>query len=99
MLDAAYVREHLAEVDARLRARGMDPSAELNDLAALDSERRRLIPLVENLKRDQNAAGDAVARAKKEGRDPSEIFVANKARSKSRRTRWSSRPSSGGATP
>jgi seryl-tRNA synthetase len=80
MLDAAYVREHLPEVDARLRTRGIDPSRELADLASLDAERRRLIPLVENLKRDQNAAGEAVARAKKEGRDPSEIFAANKAR-------------------
>ncbi len=39
-----------------------------------------LIPLVENLKRDQNSAGEAVAKAKKEGRDPAEMFVASKAR-------------------
>jgi seryl-tRNA synthetase len=80
MLDAAFVRDHLADVDARLRARGMDPSRELSELASLDAERRRLIPLVETLKREQNAAGEAVARAKKAGQDASEIFAANKAR-------------------
>jgi seryl-tRNA synthetase len=80
MLDAAFVRDHLAEVEARLRARGMDPSRELSEIASLDAERRRLIPLVETLKREQNAAGEAVARAKKAGQDASEIFAANKAR-------------------
>jgi seryl-tRNA synthetase len=58
----------------------MDPSRELSELASLDAERRRLIPLVETLKREQNAAGEAVARAKKAGQDASEIFAANKVR-------------------
>jgi seryl-tRNA synthetase len=80
MLDAAFVRDHLADVEARLRARGMDPSRELSELASLDAERRRLIPLVETLKREQNTAGEAVARAKKAGQDASAIFAANKAR-------------------
>jgi seryl-tRNA synthetase len=52
----------------------------LSELASLDAERRRLIPLVETLKREQNAAGEAVARAKKAGQDASEIFAANKVR-------------------
>ena len=80
MLDAVFVRDNLSEVEARLRARGMDPSKELAEFSTLEAERRRLIPLVETLKRDQNAAGEAVARAKKEGRDPSDVFAANKAR-------------------
>ena len=67
-------------IEARLRARGLDPSNELAELATAEAERRRLIPLVENLKRDQNAAGEAVARAKKAGEDPSAVFAANKAR-------------------
>jgi seryl-tRNA synthetase len=80
MLDPAYVRDHLQDVEARLRSRGMDPAKELAELTALEAERRRLIPAVENLKRDQNAAGEAVARAKKAGEDPSAIFAENKAR-------------------
>jgi seryl-tRNA synthetase len=80
VIDPVLVRERPADVDARLRARGVDPSADLTELTALEAERRRLIPLVENLKREQNEAGEAVARAKKEGRDPSGIFAENKAR-------------------
>jgi seryl-tRNA synthetase len=80
MLDPAYVREHLGDVEARLRSRGLDPAKELVELAALEADRRRLIPAVEGLKREQNAAGEAVARAKKEGKDPSGIFAENKAR-------------------
>jgi len=80
MLDPVFVRDHLSEVESRLRQRGMDPARELGELANLDAERRRLIPLVENLKRDQNAAGEEVARAKKAGQDPSAIFAASKAR-------------------
>ncbi len=48
--------------------------------AKLEAERRRLIPEVESLKAAQNAAGAEVARAKREGRDPSGIFAENKAR-------------------
>jgi seryl-tRNA synthetase len=67
-------------VDARLRQRGLDPTAELAELATLEAERRRLIPGVEALKRDQNTAGEAVAKAKRAGQDPSAIFAENKAR-------------------
>ncbi len=80
MLDPAVLRDRLDDVAARLATRGGDLSRELADLAALDAERRRLLPVVETLKRDQNAAGEAVARAKREGRDVSEILAANKAR-------------------
>ena len=80
MIDPLLVRERPADVEARLRSRGMDPSADLAELTGLEAERRRLIPLVENLKREQNAAGEQVAQAKREGRDPSGIFAENKAR-------------------
>ena len=58
----------------------MDPEAVLGPFGALDSKRRELIPTVEGLKREQNAAGEEVARAKREGRDPSAVFAENKAR-------------------
>jgi seryl-tRNA synthetase len=80
MLDPAEIRDRLDVVGARLQTRGGDLSAEIADLAALDAERRRLLPLVENLKRDQNTAGEAVARAKREGRDAADVLAANKAR-------------------
>ena len=56
------------------------PDAELEQIATLETRRRRLIPEVEGLKREQNAAGDEVARAKRQGQDASGIFAANKAR-------------------
>jgi seryl-tRNA synthetase len=80
MLDPAYVRDHLEAVRTGLRNRGLQPDAELEQIATVESQRRRLIPELEGLKREQNAAGDEVARAKRQGQDASPIFAANKAR-------------------
>ena len=80
MLDPNFVREHPEEVRAGLRKRGLDPDKELEALAVLEARRRRLIPEIEGLKREQNAAGDEVARAKRQGKDASAIFDANRAR-------------------
>jgi seryl-tRNA synthetase len=80
MLDATFVRDHMEEVRTGLRNRGLEPDADLEQIATLESRRRRLIPEVEGLKRDQNASGDEVARAKRQGKDASDIFAANKAR-------------------
>jgi seryl-tRNA synthetase len=80
MLDPAYVREHLDEVRAALRNRGIQADADLEQLATLEARRRRLIPEIEGLKREQNAAGDEVARAKRQGQDASHLFEASKRR-------------------
>jgi seryl-tRNA synthetase len=81
MLDPAYVRDHMDEVRTGFKNRGLEADAELEQLATLEARRRRLIPELEGLKREQNAAGDEVARAKRQGLDASPIFAANKARS------------------
>src|SRR6187402_3524391 len=81
MLDPAYVRDHQEEVKRGLQSRGMNADTELEQLATLENRRRRLIPELEGLKRDQNAAGDEVARAKRQGKDASAIFDANRLRS------------------
>jgi seryl-tRNA synthetase len=80
MLDPAYVRDHGDEVRTGLRNRGLDPDVVLLPFAELDSRRKALIPEVEGLKREQNASGEEVARAKREGRDVSDVFAANKVR-------------------
>jgi seryl-tRNA synthetase len=80
MLDPTLVREHLEAVRAGLRNRGLDPDRALEELTALESSRRRLIGEFEALKREQNASGEEIARAKREGRDTSEIQERNKAR-------------------
>src|SRR6185436_421195 len=80
MLDPALVRDHMDDVRRGLRNRGLNLDAELEQLATLEARRRRLIPEIEGLKREQNAAGDEVARAKRQGKDASGTFAANKAR-------------------
>jgi seryl-tRNA synthetase len=69
MVDPALLRDNMAAVRAALSDRGVDLNTELDALSALDAERRRLIPQIEGLKREQNAAGEEAGRAKREGRD------------------------------
>jgi seryl-tRNA synthetase len=80
MIDPALAREHMDEVRAAYRNRGLDADADLEQLATLETRRRRLIPEIEGLKREQNAAGDEVARAKRQGHDATPLFAASKAR-------------------
>jgi seryl-tRNA synthetase len=80
MLDPAFVRDHQEDVKRGLQSRGMNADGELESLATLENRRRRLIPELEGLKRDQNTAGDEIARAKRQGKDASAIFEANRQR-------------------
>jgi seryl-tRNA synthetase len=80
MLDPAFLRDNLEAVRDGLQRRGTDLSGELEDLATLETQRRRLLPEIEGLKREQNAAGDEVARAKRQGLDASKIQEASRAR-------------------
>jgi len=80
MVDPGLLREQMDVLRAALSRRGLKADAELEQLATLEARRRRLIPELEGLKREQNAAGDEVARAKRQGLDASSIFAANKAR-------------------
>jgi seryl-tRNA synthetase len=80
MLDPALLREGIASIREGLRKRGADMNAELEALAALESRRRRLLPELEGLKREQNAAGDELARVKRQGQDVTKIQDANRAR-------------------
>jgi len=80
MLDPTQVRDRFDEVRARLGARGAGLDPVLDTLAGLDRERRRIIPLVETIKRDRNQAGERIARLKREGGDAAPLLEANKAR-------------------
>ena len=81
MLDPNFVREHPETVGAGLRNRGLEADRELEALAVLEARRRRLIPEMEGLKREQNTAGDEIARTKRQGKDASGIFEVNRTRS------------------
>jgi seryl-tRNA synthetase len=80
MLDPALVRQHMEDVRAGLRNRGLDPDKALEEIATLDILRRRSIKELEGLKREQNTAGDMVAQAKRQGKDTAAIQEAGRAR-------------------
>jgi seryl-tRNA synthetase len=80
MIDPAFLRDNLEAVRAALCNRGMDLTRELEELAALESRRRRLLPELEGLKREQNTSGDEVAKAKRQGLDTAKIQEANRQR-------------------
>ena len=83
MLDPAFVRDHIEEVRTGLKNRGLgvdDVNKLLEEIATLETARRRLIPEIEGLKRLQNTSGDEVARAKRQGKDTTDIQEANRSR-------------------
>jgi seryl-tRNA synthetase len=80
MLDPTYIRDNIEAVRHGLRARGLDPDKALEELATLESARRRLIPELEGLKRQQNTSGDEIARARRLGKDTAAVQDANRAR-------------------
>jgi seryl-tRNA synthetase len=80
VIDPALFRDNLEAVRTGLTNRGVDMTRELEELAALESRRRRLLPELEGLKRDQNTAADEVARAKRQGQDTTKIQEANRQR-------------------
>src|SRR4029450_10883140 len=80
MLDPTVVRDRLEEVRTGLRRRGLDPDKALGDIAALETVRRRPIPEVEGLRRQQSTAGDEIAKAKRQGHDTTAIQEAGRAR-------------------
>ncbi len=80
MLDPIYVRDNFDAVRVGLESRGLDAGKALEKISTLESERRRLIPELEGLKREQNASGEEIARAKRMGLDTATVQEANRAR-------------------
>ena len=80
MLDPALLRDHLDTVRTGLQNRGLNLGAELDELVILENRRRRLLPEVEGLKREQNTSGDEVARARRQGLDTVKIQEASRQR-------------------
>src|SRR5216684_86230 len=83
MLDPGYIRDQIEEVRAGLLHRGLEPGRVqkvLEEIATLESARRRLIPEIEGLKREQNTSGDEIARAKRMGLDTAPVQDANRTR-------------------
>jgi len=80
MLDPAFVRDHIEEVRAGLRSRGLDVDKTLEDVATFETARRRLIPEIEGLKRQQNTSGDEIARARRQGKEKEAVGLQESAK-------------------
>ena len=78
MLDLAFVRDHLSLVEEKLRQRGMDPAAVLQDFPALDLERRAAIRESEELKARRNQLSEQVAALKKQKQDATALIEETK---------------------
>jgi seryl-tRNA synthetase len=80
VLDPALLRDGFDAVQTALRNRGVNLDTELQELANLEAERRRLLLEVEGLKREQNAAAEEVGKAKRQGLDTSALQEATRER-------------------
>ena len=69
MLDLNFVRDNLPLVEEKLRQRGMDPAAVLQDFRTLDGQRRQAITEAETAKARRNRASEEIAKLKKAGQD------------------------------
>jgi seryl-tRNA synthetase len=67
MLDRNFVREHLALVRERLAARGGD--FQLEEMVAVDSEWRKVLLGIEELRRRRNEASEQIGKLKKAGQE------------------------------
>src|SRR5579859_5603414 len=79
MLDLAYVRENLPQIEEMLRRRGMEPQNVLSGFRQVDEKRRLLITQSETLKAQRNRASEEIAKLKKAGQDASAQMEQTKA--------------------
>jgi len=80
MVDPALLRDNIEKLRNALQHRGTDLATALEELVTLETQRRRLLPELEGLKRQQNTAGEEAARAKREGRDITPLQEASRER-------------------
>ncbi|AFL89632.1 seryl-tRNA synthetase [Terriglobus roseus DSM 18391] len=69
MLDLAYVRGNLPEVEAALRRRNADPAALLGNFADIDAARREAITSLETFKARRNRLSEEIGKLKRTGGD------------------------------
>jgi seryl-tRNA synthetase len=75
VLDLKLIRDDPDRVRAALARRGQEAAAGLDLVLELDARRRELIPQVEELRAERNAAAEAIAQAKRAGEDASEAIA------------------------
>ncbi|MBO5756094.1 MAG: serine--tRNA ligase, partial [Clostridia bacterium] len=75
MIDINYIKSNPDEVIARLAKKGKDAKQEIEQILALDSERRALIVEGEAIKAEQNKINKEIPQLKKQGVDVAPIFA------------------------
>ena len=75
MLDLRLIRREPDAVRAGLSRRGPGLAARLDAVLDLDERRRTILPALEGLRAEQNAASGAIAAAKKAGEDASDAIT------------------------
>ena len=78
MLDLKLIRDDPDRVRAALARRGDQAAAGLDAVLELDGQRRELIPQVEGLRAERNAAAEAIAQAKRAGEDAADAIAAQR---------------------
>ena len=73
MLDIKRIRRDLEEVKAAMARRGEEPK-KLEEVLALDDERKALLGTVEQMKNEQKVVSKEIPRLKKEGKDTGETL-------------------------
>jgi seryl-tRNA synthetase len=76
MLDIRFIRENVELVKASLAKRGN--KFNLDEVIALDEERRKIILELDDLRRQKNEANDAITQLIKEKKDPKEKIASMK---------------------
>lgn len=75
MLDIKLIRENPDLVKAAMKTRNKDMDAIVDEVLAIDAQRRELMQANDALKQEQNAASKKIPQIKKEGGDISEIMA------------------------
>lgn len=75
MLDIKFIKDNTEYVKERLKTRQKSYDAEIDELIALDGERRALIADTETKKAEQNRISKQIPALKKEGKDVAPIFA------------------------
>jgi len=76
VLDAKFVRDNFAAVQAALQNRGL--ALDLQDFLAADAARRRLLSEVEQLKHRRNTLSEEVGKRKRQRQDASDLIAETK---------------------
>ncbi len=79
MLDIKVIRENPQKVKDAMKTRNADFDSKIDEILAIDVERREIIAKSESMKAQQNAKNKEIPAIKKAGGDASEIFAQLKA--------------------